>query len=99
MRARLDHLLIAPAWRDHGLAARLLDTAEASAAGSGRRWALAVLRPQTEAQGWTRAEWAARGYRYYRRAVVPPAGTGVDEPPAVLLIKEIASRAEVTRRD
>ena len=98
-RARLDHLLIAPAWRDHGLAARLLDTAEASAAGAGRRWALAVLRPQTEAQGWTRAEWAARGYRYYRRAVVPPAGTGADEPPAVLLIKEIASRAEVTRRD
>ena len=77
-RARLDHLLIAPAWRDHGLAARLLDTAEASAAGGGRRWALAVLRPQTEAQGWTRAEWAARGYRYYRRAVVPPAGTGAE---------------------
>ena len=99
LRARLDHLLIAPAWRDHGLAARLLDTAEASAAGSGRRWALAVLRPQTEAQGWTRAEWAARGYRYYRRAVVPPAGAGAEEPPAVLLIKEIASRAEVTRRD
>ena len=102
-RAWLDHLLVAPEWRDHGLAERLLDTAEASAAGSGRRWAIAALRSETEAQGWSRAEWAARGYRYYRRgsprnaaAVGSDSGAGVE---TVLLIKEIATREEVTRRD
>ncbi len=98
-RARIDHLLVAPPWRDHGLAARLLDTAEASAAGGGRRWALAASCPGTEAQGWTRADWAARGYRYYRRAVPPPGAADAGEPGAVLLIKEIASRDDVTRRD
>ncbi len=98
-RARIDHLLVAPPWRDHGLAARLLDTAEASVAGGGRRWALAVSSPATEAQGWTRADWAARGYRYYRRGIPEAGAAGGGEPGAVLLIKEIASRADVTRRD
>ena len=93
-RVLFDHLLIAESWRDHGLAERLLDTAEASAAGRGCRWAVAPIRPETEAQGWTRTSWAARGYRYYRDGV---ACAGND--PAVLMIKEIATREQVTRRD
>ena len=108
-RAQLDHLLVAPPWRDHGLAERLLDTAEASVAGSGRRWAIAPLRSETETQGWTRADWASCGYRYYRRGSLLPglaAGGGRNREAAmgplmetVLLIKEVASRDDLTRRD
>ncbi|PZC48540.1 MAG: Pyrimidine reductase [Chloroflexi bacterium] len=108
-RAQLDHLLVAPPWRDHGLAERLLDTAEASVAGSGRRWAIAPLRSETETQGWTRADWASRGYRYYRRGSLLPslAGgggghSGVSTGPlieTVVLIKEVTSRDDLTRRD
>ena len=101
-RARLDHLLIAEPWRDHGLAARLLDSAEASAAGQGCRWAVAALRPETEAQGWRRSNWAARGYRYYRRGTLSPGPSGTESPAdaaTVLLIKEIATREQLSRRD
>ena len=100
--ARLDHLLVAEPWRDHGLEERLLDSAEASAAGLGCRWAVAALRPEAEAQGWTRTNWTERGYRYYQRESLSPAGgaTGVSRDGAtVLLIKEIATREQLTRRD
>ena len=82
-------LLVADAWRNHGLAERLLEAAEASAAGRGCRWAVATVRADASPGDWTRADWAARGYRYYR-----PGADG-----ALQLIREIASRDRIERRD
>ena len=74
-RAGLEQLRVAAEWRAHGLAARLLESAEAAAEGRGFAWlsALPSAGPPTaegesDASGLTPDEWRARGFRYYRRS-------------------------------
>ena len=65
--ATLELLSVSPEWRHHGLVERLLDTAEASAAGRAFRW---LTTGDTDLSGMapcSREEWGRRGYRYYRR--------------------------------
>ncbi len=59
---------VQPDWREQGLAARLLDAAEASAAGRGARWLTVTVPGPADASGWSREDWRRRGYRYHRRA-------------------------------
>ncbi len=82
--ATLEGLLVAPAWRYHGLAERLVETAEASAAGRGYRWMTVRIAEGRGMDGGGRDEWKRRGYRYYRR----------DDNGGVLLIREIRAANE-----
>ena len=77
-RAGLEHCLVAPQWRPHGLAARLVETVEAAAEARGFSYLSALPTPTTsagsaaaDASGLTPDGWRARGFRYYRRT---PAG-------------------------
>jgi diaminohydroxyphosphoribosylaminopyrimidine deaminase/5-amino-6-(5-phosphoribosylamino)uracil reductase len=67
----IDQLYIADPWRDHSLGGRLVETAEASAAGRGARWLTATIDASTSAtlarSTWSRADWSQHGYRYYRQ--------------------------------
>ena len=66
--AALDLFFVAPEWQHHGLADRLLDSAEASAAGRNVRWLTTSMHAPRDSGCWTREEWRKHGYRYYRRA-------------------------------
>ena len=66
--AALDLFLVAPEWQHHGLAERLLDSAEASAAGRNVRWLTTSMLAPRDSDSWTREEWRKHGYRYYRHA-------------------------------
>ena len=66
--AALDLFLIAPEWQHHGLAERLLDSAEASADGRNVHWLTTSVHALPDSGSWTREEWRKHGYRYYRRA-------------------------------
>ncbi len=81
-RAGLEHCLVAPQWRPHGLAARLVEAVEAAAEARGFSYLSALpshpLRAPSgaastaaDASGLTPDAWRARGFRYYRRT---PAG-------------------------
>lgn len=81
-RAGLEHCLVAPQWRPHGLATRLVETVEAAAEARGFSYlsALPAHTPSSpsrassaaaDASGLTPDAWRARGFRYYRRT---PAG-------------------------
>jgi diaminohydroxyphosphoribosylaminopyrimidine deaminase/5-amino-6-(5-phosphoribosylamino)uracil reductase len=80
--ALLDPLLVADDWWESEMAERLVEMVEASAAGRGFDW-LATALPGNDGRrdDDARREWAARGYRYYRRS------TGR----RTLLIKELRS--------
>lgn len=77
--AALDLLYVATEWQHAGLAARLVQTAEASAAGRAIRWLTSRVDP-TRFGNWSEENWKQLGYRYYRRT---PEGS-------LLLIKQLA---------
>ena len=81
--AAIVRLAVSRDWRNEPLAGRLLDVAEASASGRGFRWLTLELEPSTDATAISRADWTARGYRYFRhsRRATP------------LLIKELGAPA------
>ena len=77
-RAGLQHCLVAPLWRPHGLGTRLVETVEAAAEARGFSYlsALPAHTPSSpsrnrsaaaDASGLTPEAWRARGFRYYRR--------------------------------
>ncbi len=65
--ATLEFLLVSVKWRDHGLAERLVEAAEASAAGRDFRWLTAAAGSAADPSVWSQEDWKRRGYRYYRR--------------------------------
>ena len=81
-RAGLEQLRVAAEWRAHGLAVRLLESAEAAAEGRGFAWLTALPSPgltapsagpsaaegESDASGLTPDDWRTRGFRYYRRS-------------------------------
>lgn len=71
LSADIDQLYVAEPWRDHGLAGRLVESAEASAAGRGARWLTATIDATSHASlagsAWSRDDWSRHGYRYYRQ--------------------------------
>ena len=71
LAAEIDQLYVSEPWRDHGLAGRLVETAEASAAGRGARWLTATVDASSPAtlvgSTWSRDDWNRHGYRYYRQ--------------------------------
>jgi diaminohydroxyphosphoribosylaminopyrimidine deaminase/5-amino-6-(5-phosphoribosylamino)uracil reductase len=71
LSADIDHLYVSEPWRDYGLARRLVETAEASAAGRGARWLTATVEASSSASlagaTWSRDDWGQHGYRYYRQ--------------------------------